>query len=124
MKVFLKYGNLFKGWMMFYFMGYEEVHAEVLKRIREGGGLSGLEYYNLNKGTYEGHVDELHGKLEIVAAVEEKEKLLGVSIQVKEPEGVVTTENCIDHVIEVIYATLDLDERRDEIPVLGYGWEI
>lgn len=55
----------------------------------------------------------LHEKLEEIAQIEEEHGFLGVSIQTKDPELPLQTDQVIDHVLATLKRTVELKEQRE-----------
>ena len=102
---------------------FPKVHAEVLFKIAIEGVIAGLDFYMKNKRLYDKLPTEIKGefenpqlrkKLEIIAAVEEKENLSGISIQSKQRRKILT-EECADYVIEAYHIGLKISDERDYV---------
>jgi len=99
---------------------YQQIHDEVIRRIRSDGGIPGLEYFNEHRGVYDANTQGLNGKLQIIGAIEGKHNLLGIRLKLREQYRGSTTGETIDGVLETLPEVLRLFERasKGKIPAL------
>jgi thymidine phosphorylase len=73
-----------------------------------------MSYYN---AFYEGKdkMDSLQEKLGIVARLEEEENILGINVM-NAPGQKCKTEDLVDYVVGFIVRSVDMVNRRDELP--------